>query len=184
MNARTAAQKTKVITQQELVDKIRFIDGAQEIEVEFVAVTDPRMRKTSKYDRSVRNPYLGAMKMTRNKAYINGRYIDRVNEQLVKEGKKPHFQAQQLPWGDKEVSNGCIINHTNGPKLQLIGVENLERDFIFENDFISPEQLEPFMPEKKPAKSQGTDEEVVVRTFNVSSIKKLRIGATMYIVRG
>lgn len=184
MNASTAATGTKrVVTRKELVNMIRFIDGAEEVEVEFTAVTDPRLRKTSKYDRTERNPYDGIMKMTVNRGYLNGRYIDAVNEQRIKEGKKNDFESKPLPWGDKEVSNGSIINHPNGPKLMVIKVENLATEYIHNSDIVTKEELEPFISDRKKSSRQGVEKDVVVRTFNVSSIRKIRVGANEFILK-
>lgn len=170
------------ISQADFLDKLRMIDGAQEITMEFVAVTSPKMRKTHRDDKSITNPYTDLIRVTTRTGKLNGRYQQRVNEQRLKEGKAADFVASEMKWGEKENDGGCIINHANGPKIQLVDVETKTSFYMSEGRVINPDQLEPFFYSRSKPKSQDTHKEVVVRAFNVSSIQEMKIGATTYYI--
>jgi hypothetical protein len=114
-------------------------------------------------------------------------YQDLVLNRLInKEGKdfedyKPG-ESWHVPWeesstvhmhkttGEKYFFVECIAN--NPPKSCYVDISTGVE--------LSKDKLEEFLPKDSPPKNQGLDNPIVVRTFKLDSIKRLKVGGTIY----
>lgn len=175
----------KTITHKQLAEMIAKSQGSLIVGIQ--ALTDAKARKTG-------NKFGPIFKQVRAVGFVGADYEKAVNREAGRQGEKPRFEAEKLPWGKWLIPNKLIEN--NG-KLYLRtqsspGVRRKQpakvlsyRDAM--GKFLSREEIKPFLPpvyeSAKQQSETGIDATVWVRTYAFDSIQKIRIaGQTFQVV--
>lgn len=123
------------------------------------------------------------LKETIVKGVICFDYETAVNNRRKKEGLKKDFESKPLPWGKRHKDSPVIVNKDRF-YLQVQVTES-EEQYTYNGRPVEPneaETLEKFLPPKKSR--QGVENEVVIRTYDLDSIRKVKIGDVWYKVEG
>ena len=149
--------------------------------------TDARLRKTSKHDKTVKNPFKIIRKCSKVNGLFNVDYQNCVNNQLNREGKETDFESTPKQWGEKiNDSRVCMQHVTDEGYQQYIqfNPRNYLDGFYVDNNGIKVEKetLEPFISDKKHTSRQGTDTEIIWRTYKKESIVAVTMRKVTYIV--
>ena len=169
----------QTITESELIEKISKINSTF---VGLETLTDARALKTG-------NPYGKIFKKTRSVAHIGANYEESVNREAERQGEKPEFQAEPLPYGEWKVANK-IIEHKGEFQLRTHLTPRKRKqspkvEFFAENGAkLTYDEVKPYLPEKRESNKQqeetGIQKTVWVRNYAFKSIKRIRINGTTY----
>lgn len=166
----------KTISKVELVGMFEAVVGNTFVGLDYTAPVE--MKKTG-------NPYLNdeVTKTTSLTGQFGFDYEAGVNRQLVREGKEASFEAQGRTWGEN-LGKGIILNPKNGEVSIQLALSNSPSEIVYRKngEVIDKAVLAPYLPAKSTNKSQGTDKEVVVRTYKVDRIKAIRMGGEEFLV--
>jgi hypothetical protein len=177
------------VSKTELMNVLMNIKGSTPATI--TAVTDVKMNKGRGENT---NPYLDRLfKKQVSNVFINFSYTNAVNKRLVKEGKEATFEAKERAWGDR------VMNPDTGKQTPLIthnGAFYLEAGFITKNSPKVEYQLdgepvedtalfENWLPKTNTSSRQGLSDEneVVLRTFKLDSVREVKVNGTTYVVR-
>lgn len=137
------------------------------------------------------NPHLGRVKkivtgssvMVFQNKRING-YEAMVQRRLVAEGKNPaSFELQPRKWGQR-IEDSPFVEHVKDGEthyyLEVIFLKAGDVHYELDGKPIAKDDIIG-MPEDKPAGGQGgLDDKVIIRSYKLSSIRKVRIDGTEY----
>lgn len=170
--------------------------GAEVITAE--AVTDPKLKRTG-------NPWKAGQVLKRTK--INGmlgvNYANAVNNQREREGLDRDFVAAKRQWG-VSVKGFPFVVHKDKSYLEImvLSVLGLEvgidpetgetvkldaKPVYFDNEtgaIIPTELVKPFLPAKSKSNRQGTEKEIVWRTYGLASLENIKLRRLKVIPRG
>jgi hypothetical protein len=140
------------------------------VRVKIKTKTEVIMRKKDVVTKTIANPFPTIYKLQELVVELNANYEDKVNDARLLEGKSNTFRAEGLVWG--EAVDNVLIKKDDQFYIKTIVIKSIGTQTFIANDgrVIPKTQLEPFLPAPTPAKKQGLDDEVVVRTFKLSSI--------------
>jgi hypothetical protein len=137
--------------------------------------TVPVMRKTN-------NPFFGKVfKITDANIQAGFHYINSVNNQLEREGKKRNANLKPRKWGVR-IGGTPLVEHTNKKgdhNLYLEAkVENVNSSYFVDGDGnqVDREELAPFLYASKKSSTQGNVErEVFLRDYKLDSIQWIKM---------
>lgn len=177
------------VTLAQLIDVLERIDHAQPVGI--VTVTEPKMRKTG-------NHYYGRiMKITEANVFANCDYQDRVNRQLVREGKEANFvpgrravdmerryrNGRPTAVLDKDLADG---SHGVYFEVHFYGHLKCETNYLLDRrDPIAKAEFQRFLTEHDSAsiaEHQGTNTEQIIRSYKVTSLREVRLNGVDYVV--
>lgn len=171
----TTAIETVNVTEGELVKMLMAITGPKPATI--TATTEVKMNKTN-------NPYHERVtKRQVSNVFINFSYTNSVNKKLVKEGKEADFVAKPRVWG-VHVPGTPLITHKNEFHLEagFITKNTPKAEYMLDGVVTDKAVFETYLPAKTENKSQGLDEEVVIRTFKICNIESVRVNGKLYVV--
>jgi hypothetical protein len=146
--------------------------------INMVTETKVRMNKTG-------NPYFDKVFKVKQGNYLIGtNYENRVNNNLVKEGKDNDFQASENKVG-QHVSKCVLFNEKTGKHyLQHERFDNsiIDTRYVFEGKDIDLKAFEKFMPSSNNYENQGLDKTVKVLSVTVDNIKLITINKETYLI--
>lgn len=153
--------------------------------------TDARLRKTSKIDKTIRNPFPNVRKCSIVNGLVEVSYETCVNNQLKREGKEADFKAAKRQWGSKvNDTTRTLVHHVdkeNGEYAQYFNFNSrhhVETYYVDENgEKLDKSDIEQFISDKKPSSRQGTDKEIVWRTYKTESIVAVAARGFLYVVQ-
>lgn len=156
-----------------LVKALMTIKGATP--ATFEAITDVKMNKTN-------NPYYERVtKKQKSNVFINFNYANAVNKQLTKEGKEADFVPQPRKWGVK-VPGTPLVLHDGAYYLEARFLNNEPKvEYLVDGVPTDKAVLETYLPAKKQSKSQGTDQEIIIRAFKIESMRSITFGGKTYV---
>jgi hypothetical protein len=141
------------------------------------------MRKTN-------NPYVGAKKLTTMQIFLNSDYKKGVENRLVKEGKdiseyEQGANTMPLVFGDNNQFIGMFFSKKTGKYeyvLQMRPNDNStpQVKYLLNGQEIAKELISPFIPERKKAENQGTDNEILWRKVYMNHILNLNFNKEQY----
>jgi|ERR1044072_654496 hypothetical protein len=141
------------------------------------------MRKTN-------NPYIGVKKLTTMQIFLNSDYKKGVENRLVKEGKdkSEYIQGENtmpLVFGDNNQFIGMFFSKkTNQYEYVLQMRPNDEFTphvkYLFNKQELAYHLIKPFIPERKKAENQGTDNEVLWRKVYLNNVLNLNFNKEQY----
>ena len=110
-------------------------------------------------------------------------YENAVNKQRGKEGLKKNFSSKSRAWGTR-IGDSSLIEHKGEFYLEI---RVLSSSYLYETDEgvpLSDEEVElisKFLPPSRPTR-QGVENEIVVRTYNLSNIREVCYSGSRYIL--
>ena len=166
------------ITITELRGMLLNIRGAKIVTI--TTKTEPDMPKRN-------NPYHGILeKISRINGIINFIYSNSVNAQRDREGHPEEFVAQPRKWGTRLFRlDGTItplVEHNGQFYLEFkveraLGHQYLRRD----NGVAVPdEEIRPYLRQHERTSTQGTEKEIILRDYRLSSIVSLTLDGEVY----
>ena len=115
------------ISRDKLVGMLYKLKGSEIVTIH--TNTDARLRKTSKVDKTIKNPFINSKtnkvevrKVSKVNGLFNISYENCVNNQLAREGKENDFEAAPKQWGEKVNDSKTLMQNvnTNGEYGQYI----------------------------------------------------------------
>jgi len=178
------------ITQLELMGKLFTLNGSEIVTI--YTNTDARLRKTSKVDKTIRNPYPNARKVSKVNGLFNIDYANCVNNQLEREEKDDNFEAASRKWGERVLGSKVLLSKVKTDKdgnnyteyyFQFNPRNHYYTKYKTENgNEIEKADIEDFILTKSKSSRQGTDTEIVWRTYKISSITAIKMNKVLYII--
>lgn len=173
----------KKLSPSQVVALVSAYAGARPIGIE--AEVDARLLKTG-------NPHKNCLKYIRVTGFCGANYQNAVKREGARQGvEAENFESEKLPWGKWLVPNKVIENEgefylrvQTTPGMRKRSAAKV-LSYRANGKFLNYEDIKPFLPEKSESKKQqraGLDETVMVRTYKVSNLKKIRIGGQTYVV--
>ena len=133
------------------------------------------------------NPYYEdkVIKHQSSNFYIGSTYEDRVNNNLIKEGKENNF-VSSTPSGKRHISK-CILTDTKTETKFYLMCEWFKRSYPkisykFQNGSIDKVLFEDYLIKRTESVKQDLDKKVNIVTYGMESIKEVRMNKTLYIL--
>lgn len=112
--------------------------------------------------------------------HTNG-YNNMVKRRLENEGKDPEsFQLHPRKWGER-VENTPLVKHKDQTYLEVIFIKNISTEFFLDDELINKDEVIGFQS-RKPDQG-GLDNSVIIRTYKLDSIKKIKINKEEYLIK-
>lgn len=106
-------------------------------------------------------------------------YENMVERRLASEGKDPKsFELQPRKWGTR-IENTPFIEHNGGHYLEVIFLKAGESVYLLDGKPIAKDDIVG-LPTPKEGGQGGLENKVIIRTFKLDSIRKIRIDKTEY----
>ena len=138
--------------------------------------TDARLLKTG-------NPYGNVRKVSRVNVCLGFQYQSSVNRQLDREGKDADFVSAPRQWGER-IPGTVLVSHNGKTYLETKVEKSLDHKYLGTNGTVLADELiAPFLP-KKGATRQGTEKEIIVRDYDIGSIRHLSCKGEEYVIVG
>jgi len=160
----------KLETREELIEFLKSFKSTKRVTL--ITKTEVKLNKKDVATKTIPSPYATnpVYKVSLFEGEINFDYEDRVNDQLLVEGKKNGFQAEKAVWG--ESLSKSLDFHNGNHYLKVIPEANLI-DPTYEDSKgakILKEDFKAFLPTPSSSSRQGTDTEIPYRKFKLESI--------------
>lgn len=133
------------------------------------------------------NPYLTARKKCSINVVLNAMYEDAVNKQGKKENNPlaGEFKSNPLPWGEFVYGYGRTLITYKGNLYLRVQVANNPPEVKYElgdGTTLDYSKIKPFLKRSKPRKQHefGNTKPVVIRTFKLENIKRIKINHLWY----
>lgn len=168
---------TRLVTVSELKNVLMGIDKGQFIHL--WTETEVRMNKTG-------NPYYGQVTKISSRSYLTGcDYESRVNSNMTKEGLEPDFVTEK-PSGKTHVSPCVLVSDKDETKFYLM-VEHFNEvppvvEYRYNGGTIEKTMFQDWSIKVSESKKQEQDRKVQVVTFLLTSIRKISVQGTTYVV--
>jgi len=122
-------------------------------------------------------PLKGLIKRSKVAGVLNGNYTNMVNNQRTREEKEADFVAKDRTWGSR-IEGTPIVFHKDNHYVEVKVQSTQKPDYFFNGNRIDSSDVKPYLPQIKA--NQGLDNDVVLRDYNISSIKRIKIGGNEY----
>ena len=171
----TTENNNKEVTKDQLVKVLMGLTGST-----FATITAETELKMNKKN----NPYYGEVtKVTEANVNINFNYTNAVNNARLKEGNEEEFVAQPRKWGQKVPGTPLVLHEGNYYlEARFLGYSKTNSVYYHNNKVVEKTLLESFIPAVREAKNQDLENEVIVRSFKIQSIKEVLVNKTRYVV--
>lgn len=173
------------VTQEQLVGILRQ-QGRSASFCTLIARTVPDMNKTVVVTGvKVRNPYHGrCRKIAAVNGIINWRYENAVNNQRVREGSLPDFEAAPRQWG-RRLEGEPFVQHHDKLYIELKVQRSMEHYYeTHEGLRLDTAHVELHLPARRPNHRQGLEREVVLRDYAMESVVELHCYDNEYVIIG
>ena len=151
---------------QHFIELIKNLTGPTKAVI--ITRTEVKMNKNDTLTKTIKNPYLGTVKITTMVVDLNPQYEKTVNEQLSLEGKEQDFEVSSRKWGEN-IGNG-IIEKNGKQYVSFIPKKHVLTTYMNGNVIIDKNDLDPFMPKGKSINKQGTENSVLFRNVSLENI--------------
>jgi len=174
------------INRNELIGKLYGLKGSEIVTIH--TNTDARLRKTSKYDKTVKNPYPNVRKCSKVNGLFDVSYENCVNNQLAREGKEAEFKAEKPQWGESVNDSKTVVHHVNkdgeyGQYFNFNPRNHLETYYVDENgEKLDKADIEAFISDKKKSSRQGTDNEIIWRRYKIDSLIMASMQGKLFVI--
>jgi hypothetical protein len=171
---KTQRKVRRSITTDQLIMLLEGLDSAKI--VSFIAKTVPQMLKTN-------NPYYGdIVKLANVNGIINWSYKHAVDQQRIREGKKPDFEPLPRAWGHR-VPGQPFVEH-NGNLYLEVKIERLneESQYFYKGRRIKFSKIEKFLSRKNEGTRQGLENPVILRDYNILTVQTFTMDHTIYVI--
>lgn len=159
----------KTLTQNELKNLLLATNGSTFVNI--VTHTVPVLVGGKK------NIYTGLTKVSSVNGIINFRYENSVNNQRDREGLETNFVAQERKWG-KHLSQS-VIEHNDAYYLQIKVEKTQEPEYFLKGSRVDNTEVNKNLPKRKDG-TQEVDKTVILRDYNLSNIREIRLNKQEY----
>ena len=161
------------------------VSGSSFVGIDTETVVSLTGGKSNPHKGRVTKRTTGSNVMVFQNRQING-YAAMVERRLVAEGKKASdFKLQPRLWGTRIEDSPFVEHDKNGTTqyyLEVIFLKAGEVEYLLDGKVINKADIIG-LPMKKDAGGQGgLDDQVIIRSFKLDSITKVRIDGTEYVV--
>lgn len=181
---------TRQVTVAELSLILKKIDGSQATNVVIYGQTSVKMNKGGRKNEKGEYPNTiceeKVTKISRYNGMINFNYTNAVNNQLVREGVEPDFEAQGN-WHTKKYDdfNGCVSMHVSGKGeyLSFKQGEVTKYGYLINDNAPTVKEVAMIETYKVPyvaPKNQGTEVPIDFRTMMLTNILFLKLKGEIY----
>ncbi len=154
------------------------VNGATFISMDTTTVPKLLGGKKNPMQGRIRKHNTGASIMVFQNKAKNG-YDAMVKRRLETEGKAAtDFTLGERAWGTR-IPNLPIVEHKGAQYLEVIFLRSGRTTYTLDGDAIKVEAIEG-LADKPEAAQGGLNDKVIIRTFKVASIDRLRVGGTTY----
>jgi len=154
------------------------VNGATFISMDTTTVPKLRGGKSNPMQGRIRKHNTGASIMVFQNKAKHG-YDAMVKRRLEAEGKAPDaFKLSPRQWGVR-IPNLPIVEHKGAQYLEVIFLKSGRTTYTLDGDAIKAEDIEG-LADKVEGEQGGLNDKVIIRTFKVSSIDRLRVGGNTY----
>jgi hypothetical protein len=127
----------------------------------------------------IRKHNTGANIMVFQNKASNG-YDNMVKRRLEKEGKEgASFKLSPRKWGTR-VPNLPIVEHKGAQYLEVIFLKSGHTSYTLDGDYIDAADIQGLNDSKPEGTQGGLNDKVIIRTFKVASIDRLKVGGKQY----
>ncbi len=177
-----------LISQAKLRDVLAGIKGAKFATI--LTETTPKLKGGKSC------PLNGIVKLSRVNVTLNFNYEKAVNRQLEREGKEAEFEAEPRKWGNRlkiDNKSACLVVKDCQHEIKLgelstippskvyleCKVEKaLDSVYVLNGKEVPYEEVKPYFYDS--TSRQGTDKEVIVRDYSLSSIREITLDKVVY----
>jgi len=155
------------------------VNGATFISMDTTTVPKLLGGKNNPMQGRIRKHNTGANIMVFQNKNAHG-YDNMVKRRLEKEGKSPElFKLSPRKWGQR-VPNLPIVEHKGEQYLEVIFLQSGHSSYTLDGDYIDREDIEGLNDSKPEGEQGGLSDKVIIRTFKVASIDRLKVGGKQY----
>jgi hypothetical protein len=159
------------INKEDLIKLLKEVRGNTFISVE--CETEPKLLG----GRSC--PYKGIRKISKVAGAIGFNYTNSVNNQREREDLDKDFEAEPRAWGTR-LKGTPLVEHKGKTYIE-VKVQSTESPlYVLNGKFIPNEDIKPYIPETKSR--QGVDKEIIVRDYDISNIRSIKIKGQQFVV--
>lgn len=177
------------ITQAEFIEKMKNLKGSTFATIT-TFTTPSNLRKTDNpfYDKDTK--FMDVVKAVTYQVIINFNYENSVNNQRGRENNtlKQPFEAKERSWGTRVPGTNCLIQHNNKFYLETKLQKAFDEALWLRKstaEIIDPSEITPFVPEKRSnAEHQGVDNEIIIMSPALESIREIKVGGHHYLIQG
>ena len=158
------------------------VSGASFVGIDTLTNVPLKGGKKNAQQGRVQKRVTGSSVMVFQNKKING-YDAMVKRRLVNEGKDPaSFELSPRAWGNR-IPNTPFVEHEKDGEmryyLEVIFLKAGDVEYLLDGKVVSKDEIVG-LPEKREGEQGGLDNKVVVRSYSLDSIVKLRIDQTEY----
>jgi hypothetical protein len=165
----------KTLTLTELLKLL----GTTPKQIKLITLTDVKLKKNTVFTNPIK-------KLSNAIVEVNFDYKTDVNEARKLEGIKEEFTASSRKWGKHIEGSTCLIEHET-TKEKYLNCKLISKDkkveYIDGSKTTNPipiETIQPYLPAVSPSKTQGVENQIVINTYKLSSIKEIEIDNVKY----
>ena len=162
------------ITCDELKQKLETIKGATFATL--VTRTKTKARKTG-------NPFGDIFKVSCINVCLNHHYGNAVNRQQVREGGEGDFEVSPRKWGHR-IPGTTMVEHNGAYYIEVKIEKMLGHQYeTGSGEVLSDEVVAPFLPPSRleeQAEAQGVEKAVILRDYNLSSVRAITVKGETY----
>lgn len=155
----------KTISVEELKSLLLDQKGTTFVSIE--TETNPRLKGGKSC------PYFGVIKRSKVNGAIGFNYENSVNLQRAREGQVEKFFSENRTWGQR-IKGTAVVEYKGKFYLELKVEKVYPPDFFLQGKRIENKSISSFLPEKKSSR-QDVENEIVLRDYAFSSIKRIKI---------
>lgn len=162
----------KALTATGLVALLSEVKGATFATL--ITETDARLRKGG-------NPFGPVRKVSRVNVTLGFQYEAAVNRQRTREGSEADFEAKPRQWGVRKPGT-MLVEHKGKVYLETKVERSLSHVYLTASgQELTDEEVAPFLP-AKGASRQEVEREILVRDYDLESIRSLAFGGEQYVM--
>lgn len=161
--------------EQAIMEALSNVNGASFISIDTETVETLTGGKKNPQQGRVTKKVTGSSVMVFQNKTSNA-YAAMVERRLIAEGKDPAlFELGERTWGER-IKNTPFITHKGELYLEVIFLRAGTRSYFLDGVEVAESEIEGLKSSEPKAESQGTlENKVIIRTYKVDSIKKLRV---------
>jgi hypothetical protein len=164
----------KTMTRNELTAFLTGLKGATFATL--TTHTEPELKKRGNNLGTVR-------KVSRVNVCLGFQYEAAVNRQRTREDATPDFEAAPRQWGNR-IPGTVLVEHKGNVYLETKVEKSLDHKYLgTDGNVIPDEMVAPFLP-SKGASRQDVDKEIIVRDYNLDSIRHMACKGEEYLIVG
>jgi len=163
-----------------IVQILAQLNGASFASLDTETVVKLKGGKANAMQGRVKKQNTGASIMVFQNKYNNA-YSAMVKRRLEKEGKDPEtFELKPRQWGER-IPETPLVEHNGELYLEVIFLKSGKSTYTLDGKPIIADDIVGLEVQKESEESQaGLKDKVIIRTFKLASVKRLKIGTKEY----